>query len=145
MYRRVILPTDGSKLARRGVMEGLKLAKKLDVPAYSIYVLNLDRYAHLEGNEEGNEVRGNVKKSMKKKAEKSLRWVRKRAQDIGVDITTDILIGEPYEVIIEEADKKDAICMSSHGASGFKKAIFGSTTERVLKHAECTVIVAKEK
>jgi len=140
MYRRVILPTDGSKIAKKGIMNGLKLAKKLDIPAYSIYVLKIDRYDEFEENK----VRSDVKDSMKKTAERALRWVRKRAQDMGVDITTEILVGEPYERIVEEADKKDVIYMSSHGASGFKEAIFGSTTERVLKHAECTVIVAKE-
>jgi len=141
MYRRVILPTDGSGIAKKGVMEGLKFAKKLDIPAYSIYVLDIDRYDEFEESK----VRSDVKDSMKKTAERALRWVRKRAQDEGADINTEILVGEPYERIVEEADKKDVIYMSSHGASGFKEAIFGSTTERVLKHAECTVIVAKER
>ncbi len=141
MYRRVILPTDGSRMAKGGVIKGLKLAKKLDIPAYSIYVLDLDEYNQFEADE----VRVEVKNSMKKTAEGALRWVRKRAQDAGVDITTEILLGEPYERIVDEAEKEDVIYMSSHGASGFKEAIFGSTTERVLKHAECTVIVAKER
>ncbi len=141
MYERVIVPTDGSRIAERGILMGLKLAKKLDIPAYSIYVLDLDKYEQLKGDE----VLRHEKANMKKVAEKALRWVRKRAQDIGVDITTDVLIGEPYERIVEETNERDVIYMSSHGASGFKEAIFGSTTERVLKHAKCTVIVAKER
>ncbi len=141
MYERVIVPTDGSMIAQKGVLEGLKIAKALDVPAYSIYVLDMSDYAQFDQSE----VRQGVKNNMKKVAEKALRWVRKRAHDIGVDITTDIVLGEPYERIVMEADENDVIYMSSHGASGLKEILLGSTTERVLKNAECTVVVVKEE
>ncbi|MBS3782770.1 MAG: universal stress protein [Candidatus Thermoplasmatota archaeon] len=141
MYERVIVPTDGSELAKRGVLKGLELAKELDIPAYSIFVLNLDDYEELKGNE----ARRSVKNNMKKVGENALRRVRKRAHDLGVDITTEILLGKPYERIAMEAGENDVICMSSHGASGFKEFFLGSTTERVLKNAECTVIVVKER
>ncbi len=139
MYRKVIVPTDGSRVAREGILEGLKLAGSLEIPAYSVYVLDIDKYEQIKGDE----VRKSEKRNMKKVAEKALRWVRQRAHDLGVDITTEILIGEPYEKILENAGRDDVIYMSSHGASGIKEILLGSTTERVLKNAECTVTVVK--
>ncbi len=141
MYERVIVPTDGSKIAQRGILEGLKVAKALDIPVYSIFVLDMSDY----GRFNQTEVRQGVKNNMKKVAENALRWVRKKAHDIGVVITTDLLVGEPYERIVMEAGENDVIYMSSHGASGFKEILLGSTTERVLKNAECTVVVVKDR
>lgn len=139
MYRKVIVPTDGSRVAREGILKGLKLAGSLEIPAYSVYVLDIDKYEQIKGDE----VRKSEKRNMKKVAEKALRWVRHRAHDLGVNITTEILIGEPYEKILENAGRDDVIYMSSHGASGIKEILLGSTTERVLKNAECTVTVVK--
>ncbi len=139
MYDRVIVPTDGSRIAQNGILKGLELASFLDIPAYSIYVLDVNKYEQLKGDE----VRGAEKDNMKKVAEKALRWVRSRAHDSGVDITTEIAIGEPYQRIVKEAGENDVIYMSSHGASGIKEILLGSTTERVLKNARCTVIVVK--
>lgn len=139
MYERVILPTDGSEIAEKGILKGLELAKALDIPVYSIYVMNVEKYEQMR--EKG--VRQSVKKNMKKTGEQALTWVRKKAHEMGVDITTQLLVGEPYDRIVKEAHKEDVIYMSSHGASGIKEVLLGSTTQRVLKNAGCTVIVEK--
>jgi len=139
MYERVIVPTDGSRVAERGVLEGLKMAKNLNIPAHSIYVLETKKYEHLKGSK----ILPEDKKNMKKVAQKALEWVWKRAQDAGVDCTTDIMEGDPYELIVSEAGKRDIIYISSHGSSGFRDKFIGSTADRVLKHAHCTVAVVK--
>ena len=139
MYERVIVPTDGSRIAQRGVLKGLEIAGELEIPAFSMYVMDLDKYKEFKDDE----IDRGERKNMKKAGERALRWVRSRAHDLGVDITTDIFVGEPYERIVEESGEKDVIFMSSHGRSGFTEMFLGSTTERVLKHARCTVIVVK--
>ncbi|MFO7792322.1 MAG: universal stress protein [Candidatus Saliniplasma sp.] len=139
MYERVIVPTDGSKIAERGVQKGLELAKELNIPAYSMYVLDLDKYKEFRDED----VSRGERSGMKKAGERALTWVRKRAHELGVDITTRLLIGQPYERIVDETSEDDVIYMSSHGRSGFSEMFLGSTTERVLKHANCTVVVVK--
>ena len=139
MYERVIVPTDGSRIAQRGVLKGLEIASELDIPAFSVYVMDLDKYKEFKDNK----VNRGERRNMKKAGERALRWVRSKAHDLGVDITTDILVGEPYERIVEEAGENDVIFMSSHGRSGFTELFLGSTTERVLKNSHCTVIVVK--
>ncbi|MFP3871589.1 MAG: universal stress protein [Candidatus Aenigmatarchaeota archaeon] len=141
MYERVIIPTDGSKIAEKGVLEGLDVADRLDIPAYSLYVLDMDKYEELKGDKAHRRERD----TMQKTAEKALRWVRKKAHDLGADITTEMVIGKPYERIVQKAGKNDVIYMSSHGASGLKEVLLGSTTQRVLKNAGCTVVVVKNK
>jgi nucleotide-binding universal stress UspA family protein len=54
-----------------------------------------------------------------------------------------IRVGQPAPEILAAADaeKADVIVMSTHGASGVRKLLFGSTTERVLRDTPVPVMV----
>ncbi|MEF8835405.1 MAG: universal stress protein [Candidatus Thermoplasmatota archaeon] len=139
MYDLVIVPTDGSEIAEIGVEKGLELAQALKIPALCIYVIDFSALEDFDEEDSQKEVR----EGMENIGEKALMRVRKKAHQMGVDIKTKNLIGKPYKKIVESANKNDIIYMSSHGASGFSEMIFGSTTDRVLKEADCTVTVVK--
>jgi len=51
--------------------------------------------------------------------------------------------GPVNEEICEAADemKTDLIIMSTHGHTGLRHAVLGSTTEKVVQHAPCPVLV----
>lgn len=55
---------------------------------------------------------------------------------------TKVLIGKPAEKLVEYADSVSAqmIVMTTHGYSGMKHVLLGSTTEGVLRHANCPVL-----
>ncbi len=140
MYDKVVVPTDGSEIAEIGVDEGLKLAKSLDIPALCIYVIDISTLEELDGGDQENARRG-----IKNVGEKALKTVRKKAHEMGVDIETRNLLGKPHKRILDVSNEGDIIYMSSHGASGFSELVFGSTTERVIQNAECTVAVVKAR
>ncbi len=139
MYDKVVVPTDGSKIGEKGVVEGLKVAKDLDIPALSVYVVDLSEYDHVKNDS----VRESVKNSKKKAGERALKFARKKAHELGVDIETQLLLGKPYKRIIDASNEEDIIFICSHGASGFSEIFFGSTTDKVLKEADCTVAVVR--
>ena len=51
-------------------------------------------------------------------------------------------MGEPHNAMSEwaKANGVDLIVMSTHGRSGISRAMLGSVTERVLRHAPCPVL-----
>lgn len=53
-----------------------------------------------------------------------------------------VLVGRPAEEIVGYAKENDAamIIMTTHGYSGVKHLLLGSTTEGVLRHATCPVL-----
>jgi len=55
--------------------------------------------------------------------------------------------GRPYHEITEAARtlKVDVIVISTHGFSGVARALLGSVTERVVRHAPCPVLVVREQ
>jgi nucleotide-binding universal stress UspA family protein len=59
------------------------------------------------------------------------------------DLRLDVAIGEPAVEILRHCSRVDAgvIVMSTHGTHGVRKAMFGSVTERVLRHTQLPVLV----
>jgi universal stress protein A len=63
---------------------------------------------------------------------------------VGKDFVEKVLVrsGTPFEKIIETADvlKADLIIMATHGHTGLKHLLLGSTAERVIRFARCPVL-----
>jgi nucleotide-binding universal stress UspA family protein len=57
-------------------------------------------------------------------------------------VVTRVLVGRPAEAIVKYATEKGAtmIVMTTHGYSGVRHVLLGSTTEAVLRHAACPVL-----
>jgi nucleotide-binding universal stress UspA family protein len=55
--------------------------------------------------------------------------------------------GRSFHEIAEAARtrKVDLIILSTHGYTGLKHALLGSTTERVVRHAPCPVLVVRQR
>ncbi len=55
--------------------------------------------------------------------------------------------GVPYNEIVDAARQmhSDLILIGTHGRTGLKHVLLGSTTERVIRHAECPVLVVRER
>jgi nucleotide-binding universal stress UspA family protein len=54
--------------------------------------------------------------------------------------------GEPVEVLCSTADLDDAdlIVVGSHGHRGLRRFVLGSVAEATVRHADCTVLVARD-
>jgi universal stress protein A len=64
-----------------------------------------------------------------------------------VNVKAFLRVGYPFEEIIQVANDPeiDLIIIGSHGRSGIKRLLLGSTAERVVEHAPCPVLVVKER
>ena len=60
---------------------------------------------------------------------------------------TLVRFGRSFHEITEAARtrKADLIIISTHGYTGLKHALLGSTTERVVRHAHCPVLVVRQR
>jgi nucleotide-binding universal stress UspA family protein len=58
-----------------------------------------------------------------------------------------VRVGRSYHEIADAARtrKADLIIISTHGYTGLKHAVLGSTTERVVRHASCPVLVVRQR
>jgi nucleotide-binding universal stress UspA family protein len=60
----------------------------------------------------------------------------------GTPIETKVTEGDPWRVILEEAEAlpADLLVIGTHGRSGFERLLLGSVTEKVLRRASCPVL-----
>jgi len=140
MYRHILIPTDGSELAERGVAHGLALAKSLGAAASVIFVV-----------EPFSEVSSRFQDAVapyiayrKEQATRVLDRAANAAKTAGVACQTiQTESGQPHQAIVAAAADKgcDLIVMSSHGRSGVAALLIGSVTSKVLAHANIPVLV----
>lgn len=142
MYRHILIPTDGSKLAERGVAHALALAKSLGAKVSVIFVV--EPFSEMTGR--FRDAVATYAELRKEQATSALDRVASAARDAGVPCDTmQVEDGQPHQAIVEAAQNKgcDLIVMSSHGRSGLPMLLIGSVTNKVLAHAKNPVLVCQ--
>ena len=63
-----------------------------------------------------------------------------------LDVETMVVDGTPHSEIVRLAEtlEPDLIVMATHGRGLISQALLGSTTERVVRHAPCPVLVVRD-
>jgi nucleotide-binding universal stress UspA family protein len=139
MYANILLSTDGSDVARKGVKHGIALAKALNAKVTVITVtespmLYLPTKEDLVSSEA----------ACKERADKALDEARAMAEQIGISAELlHVPDAHPATAIIETAKSKgcDLIVMASHGHRGFRKLLLGSQTTEVVVGGSVPVLV----
>jgi len=74
-----------------------------------------------------------------------LESLKSQVEDEGLSCQTDVRLGKPWHAIVDYAkrNKCDLIVIGTHGFTGPKHLLLGSTTERVVQHAPCSVLVVR--
>lgn len=143
MYKRILIPTDGSELSIHAIDQGMAFAKELGATVIGVtvtrpwQVVTTDPEALSETEETYN-------KRMKALTEQRLTALTVKARNAGVPCEVVARSDDhPYEAIVACAQAKqcDLILMASHGRSGFKSLMLGSETQKVLTHSKIPVLV----
>lgn len=74
-----------------------------------------------------------------------LRAAIEQLEAAGVQVVPVLRRGEPASTIIDESAQRgsDLIAMATHGRSGMRRWVFGSVTEKVLRHANAPMLVVR--
>jgi len=132
MYRRILIPLDGSATAEKVLPYARLLARAFEVPAELIVVIDVAAMAtHLSG-EKLQHLHTWIARE-EKIADAYLQGVAQSFPEI--DIRWTVKRGRPEEVIVEKAagDSSILIAMATHGRSGLNRWLLGSVAEKVLR------------
>ena len=150
MYANILMSTDGSDVARKGVKHGIALAKALNAKATVITVtepLAVDYGGgHAGGWVPSQEEFDRFDAASKESAGKVLDEARAMAEQIGISAELlHVPNAYPAPAIIETAKSRgcDLIIMASHGRRGFSKLLLGSQTSQVLADGSVPVLVVR--
>jgi nucleotide-binding universal stress UspA family protein len=145
MYKHILIPTDGSELSNKAVLQGSALARAIGArvtivtasPTFQTFAP--DPFMAVTTPEQ-------MRQLCRKDAMEMLTRAAETARNAGV--SCDIVHVEddrPYQAIIDTATKRacDLIFMASHGRRGVSAMVLGSETNKVLTHTQIPVLVCR--
>ena len=138
MYKKILVPTDGSEFAKKAQKHALFLAS---VSGAEIIAVSVTENNFVNGLPLDDEVY-QLNQILKERSEENLKEFDKLNEE-DLKVTHVVREGSPARVILEVADEEavDLIVMGSSGKSGFDRFIMGSVADKVVNSAKCAVLV----
>jgi nucleotide-binding universal stress UspA family protein len=135
MYKRILVPLDGSDLAEQALRHAAEIARLFGAR------LQLVRVVPVTGLEVA---RGGATSDLEAEvaeAREYLVGLEKRLTDEGLEVKHRVRQGDVAEEILQEAKETgcELIVMSTHGRSGIARWVYGSIADRVLRYGLQTV------
>jgi nucleotide-binding universal stress UspA family protein len=149
MYKKILVPLDGSKLAECALPHAEALAKGCDTEKVILVSVTerVQGYRALEepGQPLGQRLAPEAFGKKEKQAQRYLDRIAKAIEAKGIKIDTEVLLGNPAEEIIIYAKHFgcDLIVISSHGRSGISRWTHGSVADRVSRGSPVPVLMVK--
>jgi universal stress protein A len=135
-FKKILVPLDFSECSQKALQYATALARQFGAELELLHVVEpypavpemypIDVETVQDGKAELENLRGAI------------------GRDVGSRIS--VRVGTPHLQIAEAARdlKADLIVISTHGRKGLSRAVLGSTTEKVVRHAPCPVLVVRE-
>ncbi|MFW6150418.1 MAG: universal stress protein [Chloroflexota bacterium] len=143
MYRKILVPLDGSEFAECVLPHAKAVATGCQVPeVVLLYVVEPVRQparAYMDSS-----VLEQARRDSMTSAKEYLNKVSSDLNLPGSTVQTVVVEGYPGEQILDYAEKNqvDLITMSTHGRSGVARWAVGSIADRVLRHSVAPVLVS---
>ncbi|MEU6386022.1 universal stress protein [Streptomyces bauhiniae] len=136
----IVVGVDGSASSLRAVDWGAEEAALRGAPLRLVYASLWERY---EGELIAQELNRPVEEVMARDVVGTAE-ARARSRRPGVEVTTDVLAGEPEYALVRESGAARAMVVGSRGRGGFAEALLGSVSLTVAGHAHCPVFVVRD-
>ena len=146
MYKHILIATDDSELAQKGVDHGLSLAKNLGA---EVIVVTVTEPFPIYAGEGWALQRSDFERyhaDQTRYAQELLDRIKASAEKLGVTCETHhVPQSRPAEAILEVAAKKGCslIVMASHGRRGLGRLFLGSQTQEVVSRSSLPVLVVR--
>ena len=147
MYKRILVPTDGSALSRKAMRSAIDLASTTGAELLALNVVPRYPLSLIEGSigvqprdsariekqwaEHGQAIADEVGDAAKKAG------VKARAITVRSNLVAEAILGAARK------NKCDLVVMASHGRKGIKRLLLGSETQHVLTHGAVPVLVLR--
>ncbi len=144
---RILLATDGSEEATLAARTAIDIADKTGSELHITLVGLSVSYVGM-GPLEIADIPGPAQEELNQEAQRLLnaqaRWIEANG---GTVAEAHLRIGKPEEEIVSQAEELGAglIVIGSRGLGGIRRALMGSVSDSVVRHAHCPVLVVREE
>jgi nucleotide-binding universal stress UspA family protein len=148
--KKLLVPTDFSPNAEKALRYGLRLAQLGQATLLLLHVFEIPQFAELLPQASSWQLDYvEIKKTFDsaiQRAKLKLAELARTAEEKNVKVHTEVCQGTPYEEIVRVAKEEEVelIVIATHGYTGLKHFMVGSTAERVVRVAPCPVLIVRE-
>jgi nucleotide-binding universal stress UspA family protein len=145
MYKRILVPVDGSAASTRGLREAIKLAKAQHAALRLVHVVDELLLDPSYGTAANYQI---FFEAVRTSGKALLKQMASIVRETGIEPQTELLEtigGRAADLIIESARKwpADLIVMGTHGRRGIRRLLLGSDAELVLHSAPVPVLMIR--
>lgn len=143
MYRRILVPLDGSEHSEAALFHAAPLARSLGAHLDLVRAVLLPT---LIGSVPEVALPPSFDSSAERQAvQEYLDLLAQGVRSGGVEVSTHVLEGPPGDVVVQHAQATGAglMVISFHGRGGLRRWLQGSTAERIARRSPCPVLVVK--
>ena len=141
VFGRILVPVDGSDVAKKAAEKALMLAEALNTPVVALHVINVNLYAYQTEIVYPTEIP--LHELIQKEGHSYLDEIVTLGKQMGINVSKKLVEGHPAEEIIKKANEDDLIVIGSKGKTALDRLLLGSVAETVVRHASCPVMIVR--
>ena len=144
MFKRILVPTDGSEITGKAIATAIELARSVGARLHTISVKEPFPYSAI--SEMQPTPPQEFFDAQERIALQRVQAVVEQSAAAGVPCESSTVEGlHPWEAIIDHARRTDCdlLVMASHGRRGVSALLLGSETQKVLTHSKVPVLVVR--
>ncbi|MCL5057980.1 MAG: universal stress protein [Actinobacteria bacterium] len=145
MYKKVLVPLDGSIRANVAAEHAMELAKTMNAEVMFLHVIPaLPPYVNSYSDRLGGAYQ-QINDELETTGREIMDKARKEYENSGVSLEVKVIWGNPAMEICRESKEGrfDLIIMGSRGLGEIKGYLMGSISNRVVRHASCPVLIVR--
>jgi nucleotide-binding universal stress UspA family protein len=145
---RILLAFDGSKEADAATQAAVEISNATGSVLHIVYGLNIEPWLSYPGPVMPNTREENLE-DLEESKRKAQAWIDRQAERIkaeGAKVEeAHLAFGKPDEAIVKlgEELEADLIVTGCRGLGGVRRALMGSVSDSVVRHAHCPVLVVR--
>lgn len=144
-FQKILCPTDFSPGAQHAMRVAVRMAAGSGAELVLAHVWQVPPFAFGGSDPFPAE----VIQRMARERERSLAAALGQARELGAPrVTSRALTGAPWEQLVETLrvdEAFDLVVMGTHGRTGVSRLLLGSVTEKVIRHAPCSVFAVRPR
>jgi nucleotide-binding universal stress UspA family protein len=142
MYKKILVPLDGSELSESVLNHVVTIATNCQVPEVVLARVREPLDKSVKKTLDAK-IFSQLDEAYYDEAANYLEEIATTLKRKGIAVKVEVLSGKPAEEILKYSQRSgvDLIIMSTHGRSGVSRWVFGSVADKVIRQTEIPVLI----
>ena len=144
MYKKILVPVDGSSTADRGLAEAIALAKVMGARLKLLHVIDRPTAVSAEASAYSSQ----LEEELKDAGARVLAQAEQKVRSAGLDVDTALVDspqGRLCDLVAAQVDEGGAelVVLGTHGRRGVRRLVLGSDAEAIVRTTKVPVLLVR--